>query len=145
MVVPIVISPESALILPFNISKNWVIAILFFDINAILSPLFTMKLMFLNKWPYVVDFFKLEIEIIWFPASLSWWKVIPGYFLEDGFISSISRLSNIFLRLVACFDLAAFAENLEMNSMSSLFFSSAFLFLSDRCLKASWDDWYQKV
>ena len=45
---------------------------------------------------------------------------------------------------VACFDLEALAENLEMNSCNSLIFSSFFRLASFICLMRSWLDSYQK-
>ena len=59
---------------------------------------------------------------------------LQGYLLDEGFISSIFKLSNIFFLDVACFDLEAFALNLAIKSSNSLFFSSDFLFCCVFCL-----------
>jgi hypothetical protein len=53
MVVPKVNSPVSDFVLPFRISKKLVNAIEFFETKAMRSPLFTIKLMSLNKTPSV--------------------------------------------------------------------------------------------
>ena len=64
MVVPKVNSPESALILLFNISKKVVNANEFLEIKAILSPLLTVIVRSLNKLFPSIDFDKSLIERI---------------------------------------------------------------------------------
>ncbi len=59
-------------------------------------------------------------------------------------MSSNSIFSRARLREVACLDLEALAEKREMNSCSSLIFSSFFLLASFICLIRSWLDSYQK-
>ena len=71
--------------------------------------------------------------------------MMPGYLRIEGLISSILSFSSIFLRLVVCFDLATFALKRWMNSSSSFFFSSAFLFWFANWRVASWLDSYQKL
>ena len=68
-----------------------------------------------------------------FPTSLPGLKPMNGYLLSDGFISAISKLSNSFLREVACFALEALALKRAMNSSNSFFLASAFLFWSFIC------------
>ncbi len=62
----------------------------------------------------------------------------------DGRISSSSIFSRARLRDVACLDFEAFAEKREMNSCSSLIFSSFFLLASFIWRTRSWLDSYQK-
>ena len=78
------------------------------------------------------------------PGSFSNLKSTYGYFLDEGFISSNTILSNNFFLDVACLDLDAFALNLAMNSCNSFIFSSFFLFASFICFSISWLDSYQK-
>ena len=60
-------------------------------------------------------------------------KLINGYFLLDGFISSRTILSSNFFLDVACLLLDALAENLAIKSCNSLIFSSFFLLESFIC------------
>ena len=59
-------------------------------------------------------------------------------------MSSRVILSSIFLREVACLDLAALAANRWIKVCSSLIFSSFFLLASLAICRASWLDSYQK-
>jgi hypothetical protein len=67
------------------------------------------------------------------PASLLCLKKIPGYFLLDAFICSISSFSKAFFLEVACLDFDAFALKRAIKSNNSAFLVSFFLFLSARC------------
>ena len=78
------------------------------------------------------------------PISRFGRKSMYGYLRLDGTIVSSWIFSRAFFLDVACLDLDAFAENREMNSLSSLIFSSFFLFASFIWRIMSWLDWYQK-
>ena len=120
------------------------VAILLSLITAILSPLVTFMLNPLNKDSPSKDLLKSVACSIWSPASLSWLKIIAGYFRVEASMSSTLIFSNNFLRLLACFDLEALALNREIKSCNSFFLSSAFLFWFCLCFNASWLLSYQK-
>ena len=120
-------------------------ALVSFEYNTTLSPLFKLKSILSNNVLVESEKLKFSTESIWSPASRSDVKITAGYLLDDGFISSIFKLSSIFFLEVACLDLDAFALNLAIKSSSSFFFSSDFLFCWVFCLNANWLDSYQNV
>ena len=137
--------PLSAFILPLMISKKEVSATWSRLKNAIFCPFEISKLMLLNNTRPSTDLDNFSTFSIWLPTSRSGLKIMPGYFLLLGVMSSNTSLSSAFLRDVACLLLEAFALKRAMNSSRSFFFSSCFLFLSEACLAASCELWYQKV
>ena len=137
--------PASAFTFPLMISKNVVSAKGFRLRNAIFCPFTISKVILLNSTLPSIDLDNFSTFKIWLPTSLSGLKMIPGYFLLLGVMSSNTSLSNAFLRLVACLLLEALALNRAINSSRSFFFSSVFLFLSPACLAANCELSYQKV
>ena len=113
--------------------------------KAILSPFSTVKLTLLKSRSPPTVLHSSSTPRIFVPASRPGWKMIPGYLRIEGLISSMLSRSSIFLREVVCFDLATLALNRWMNSSSSFFFSSAFLFWFCCWRRASWLDSYQKL
>ena len=130
IVTPHVKLPVSGFSFPARISNKAVIALGSRDRKAILSPFSTVNSTSRNKVCPSIDLLKLRTSKIRSPTSRSGVKIIPGYFRVEGKISSTFNFSNIFLRLVVCFDFATLALKREINSCNSFFFSSAFLFLA---------------
>ena len=137
--------PVSGLSFPAMISMSAVTARGSRDRKATLSPFSTAKEILLNSVSPFTVVLSESTASIFVPASREGWKMMPGYLRIEGLISSILSFSSIFLRLVVCFDLATFALKRWMNSSSSFFFSSAFLFWFANWRAASWLDSYQKL
>ena len=77
--------------------------------KAILSPLFTLKLILSNIFtPSIVLESSSRVKIS-LPTSLSIANPTKGYLLVEGAISSSVIFSSNFLREVACLDLEALA------------------------------------
>ena len=98
--------------------------------NAILSPLFTMKLTLSRIFTSSNGFGDVLTVSNCLPASRSDLKLMNGYLREEGRMSSSVSFSSCFLREVACFDFDALALKRWMNASSSLRFSSIFLLVS---------------
>ena len=120
--------PLSGVSLPAMISKSAVTARGSRERKATLSPFSTVNEMLLKSVSPLTVLLSPSTARIFVPASREGWKMMPGYLRREGLISSMLSFSSIFLRLVVCFDLATLALKRWMNSMSSLRFSSAFLF-----------------
>ena len=127
MVTPHLYSPASACRLPFIISNKAVIAFGLWLRNTVFCPFSIVKFTWSKSTvPSGSTAFRSFTSRICVPGSRSIWKMIPGYFLDDGLISSTFSLSSIFLREVVCLLFATLAEKRRINSSNSLRFSSAF-------------------
>ena len=120
--------PESGVSSSIRILKSIVTARSSSEINAILSSRPTVNLTFLSISTPSAFLHISSTESTSLPSSLSGVNPIYGYFLLDAGISSTVIFSRSFLLDVAWLDFDLLAENRSINDLSSLIFSSAFLF-----------------
>ena len=119
MVVPHSNLPASGTVISLIASKKCVTADGSLLMKAIFSFLLTLKVTLSKRVLPSTVFFKFSTFKIWFPTSLSGWKMIPGYLRFEGSISSIVNFSKAFFLEVACLLLDALAENRAMKSISA--------------------------
>ena len=136
--------PSSGSISPIRIWNSVVLASSLLPTNATLSSCPNVKEMLSNTFSPSMVLLSPSTVNTSFPISRFGRKSMYGYLRLDGCISSSWIFSNARFLEVACLDFEAFALNLEINSCSSLIFSSFFLFASFIWRMRSWLDSYQK-
>ena len=143
MVLPHLSTPSGALISSAMSWKKAVLSVSYSPTRATLSPLLRLKFRFLQIMPSPPSMVAFLTSSTILPGSRSILKFTHGNLRLEAGISSTVILSKSFLRLVACFALAAFDAKRRMNALSSSIFSSARRFWSLRCFWASWLAAYQ--
>src|SRR3989339_348257 len=144
MVTPKVKEPLSGSISPARIWKRVVFERLFLPTKAILSLVFTVKLISFSTFSPSIVLVRFLTSRMTLPQGRSGLKAINGYLLEDTGISSKVIFSRSFFREVACFDLDALELNRWIKALSSLARSVSFLFSDSFCFRFNWLAWYQK-